>query len=70
MMPPDLEKLIGKSFVFEDGATITVTQIKLRDEGIYWITYMTKTGPGIPVRYVMIGILSASNIYQHIWLLI
>jgi len=53
MMPPDLQNLINKSFVFEDGATITVTQIKLRDEGIYWVTYMTKTGPGIPVRYVM-----------------
>ena len=53
MMPPDLQNLIGKSFVFEDGATITVTQVKLRDEGIYWVTYMTRTGPGIPVRYVM-----------------
>ena len=52
-MPPDLQNLIGKSFVFEDGATITVTQVKLRDEGIYWVTYMTRTGPGIPVRYVM-----------------
>ena len=53
MIPPELAKLVDKSFIFEDGATITVTQIKLRDEGIYWVTYMTRTGPGIPVRYVM-----------------
>ncbi len=52
-MIDDPQSLVGKSFVFEDGATITVTQVKLRDEGIYWVTYMTKTGPGIPVRYVM-----------------
>ncbi len=52
-MPPEIRGLLDKSFTFEDGASITVTQIKLRDEGIYWVTYMTVTGPGIPVRYVM-----------------
>jgi len=66
MMPPDLQKLVGKSFVFEDGATITVTQIKLRDEGIYWVTYMTKTGPGIPVRYVM-GVEEFINTYGYLF---
>lgn len=53
MMPPEVQALLGKSFTFEDGNNITVTQIKLRDEGIYWVTYETRTGPGIPVRYVM-----------------
>lgn len=52
-MTEDPNLLVGKSFIFEDGAEITVTQAKLRDEGIYWVTYITKTGPGIPVRYVM-----------------
>jgi hypothetical protein len=48
-----MKDVVGKSYVFEDGKSITVTQIKLRDEGKYWVTYMTKIGPGIPVRYVM-----------------
>lgn len=49
----EANSFVGKSYMFEDGAEITVTQVKLRDEGIYWVTYITKTGPGIPVRYVM-----------------
>jgi hypothetical protein len=66
MIPPELEKQVVKTFVFEDGATITVTQIKLRDEGIYWVTYMTKTGPGIPVRYVM-GVEEFINTYGYLF---
>ena len=65
-MIDDPQSLVGKSFVFEDGATITVTQVKLRDEGIYWVTYMTKTGPGIPVRYVM-GVEEFINTYGYLF---
>ena len=53
-MTEDPNLLVGKSFEFEDGAIITVTQVKLRDAGLYWVTYTTRTGPGIPVRYVMV----------------
>lgn len=60
------QSLVGKSFEFEDGATITVTQVKLRDEGIYWVTYMTKTGPGIPIRYVM-SVEEFINTYGHLF---
>jgi hypothetical protein len=53
VIPAEIQSLVGKTFTFEDGNSITVTQVKLRDEGIYWVTYMTVTGPGVPVRYVM-----------------
>lgn len=46
-------ELIGKSYVFEDGNSITITQIKIRDGNEPWITYQTISGPGIPRRYVM-----------------
>lgn len=65
-MIDDPLSLVGKSFVFEDGATITVTQVKLRDEGLYWVTYMTNTGPGIPVKYVMI-VEEFINTYGHLF---
>ena len=45
--------LVGKRHVFEDGNSITITQVKERDGNIPWITYETITGPGIPRRYVM-----------------
>lgn len=50
----DYQDLIGKQYVFEDGNSITVTQIKMRDDNIPWVTYNTVSGPGIPRRYTMI----------------
>lgn len=48
------EELIGKKYVFEDGNSIEVTQVKLRDEeqGGIAVTYNLSTGPGIPRRQV------------------
>lgn len=43
----------GKTYIFEDGNSITVTQLKLRDENKYWVTYQVITGPGIPRKHVM-----------------
>lgn len=45
--------LIGQRYVFEDGNSITITQIKIRDGNEPWITYETQSGPGIPRKYVM-----------------
>ena len=45
--------LVGKSYTFEDGNSITITQIKLRDDNQPWVTYHTQSGPGIPRKYVM-----------------
>lgn len=45
--------LVGKSYVFDDGNSITITQIKIRNGNEPWVTYQTLSGPGIPRRYVM-----------------
>ncbi len=46
------EKLLGKSYTFEDGDRIEVVQIKRRDTGP-WITYHIYQGPGIPRKLLM-----------------
>jgi hypothetical protein len=45
--------LVGKKYTFEDGASIEVVQIKIRDENEPWVTYHTHQGPGIPRKLVM-----------------
>jgi hypothetical protein len=47
------DDLVGQSYTFEDGNSITVTQIKRRDGEEYWVTFQVVTGPGIPRRQVM-----------------
>jgi hypothetical protein len=49
-MSPDI---IGKTHKFEDGDSITVIQIKIRDENEPWVTYHVQQGPGIPRKLVM-----------------
>ena len=51
-MTSDFEEFVGKSFEFEDGATITIVQIKRRDDG-FWVTYETVFARGLPRRLVM-----------------
>jgi hypothetical protein len=46
------EKLLGKSYTFEDGDRIEIVQIKRRDTGP-WITYHVHQGPGIPRKLLM-----------------
>lgn len=48
-----MNDLVGKSHTFEDGDSITVTQIKIRDENMQWVTYHIQQGPGIPRKLVM-----------------
>ena len=48
-----MSDLIGKTYTFEDGATLTVIQVKRRDDGM-WLTYETKRGPTFPQRLVML----------------
>jgi hypothetical protein len=47
--------LQGKSYIFEDGNSITVVQIKKTDEdrGGFLVTYLIKTGPGIPQKLIL-----------------
>ena len=53
MIPEELQKYVGESFTFEDGNSITILQIKRRDEEQYWVTYQVVTGPGVPARFVL-----------------
>lgn len=46
------ERLLGKSYTFEDGDRIEVVQVKRRDQGP-WITYHVHQGPGIPRKLLM-----------------
>jgi hypothetical protein len=48
------ERLLGKTYTFEDGDRIEVVQVKRRDTGP-WITYHITQGPGIPRKMVMMA---------------
>lgn len=47
--------LVGQSYKFEDGNSITVIQVKRTDEerGSFLVTYTIRTGPGIPQKFVL-----------------
>lgn len=47
-----MSDLVGKSYIFEDGAVLKVIQEKRRDDGP-WITYETSNGRSIPRKLVM-----------------
>ena len=47
-----LQQMVGKSYRFEDGNSITIVQIKTRDTGP-WVTYETVLEGSIPKRTVM-----------------
>ena len=54
----DENNLIGKSYTFPDGNTITVLQIKMREDSVTqttipFVTFIIKIGPGIPKKEVM-----------------
>ncbi len=53
MIPDELQKYVGKVYEFDDGNSITILQIKRRDEEQYWVTYQIVTGPGLPARFVL-----------------
>jgi hypothetical protein len=48
----ELQAMVGKKYVFEDGDSIEIVQIKRRDTGP-WVTYHVQQGPGIPRKLVM-----------------
>jgi hypothetical protein len=61
-----IDDIVGKSHTFEDGDSITVTQIKIRDGGIPWVTYQIQQGPGIPRRLVM-SLIEFTSTYGHLF---
>lgn len=48
-----MKNLLGKSYTFEDGDSITVSQIKERDGNQLWVTYLVQKGPGIAQKLVL-----------------
>ena len=48
-----MKVLVGKKHEFEDGDSIEVVQIKIRDSNIPWVTFHLRQGPGIPRKQVM-----------------
>lgn len=53
MLPEQIQTLIGRKYMFQDGNSLYIREAKRRDENQYWVTYETVTGPGIPQKYVM-----------------
>jgi hypothetical protein len=45
--------LEGKSYKFEDGISITVLQVKTRDEGVQWVHYATSDEKSLPKKLQM-----------------
>lgn len=61
-----MNDLVGKSYTFDDGNSITVMQIKERDGNQLFVTYLVKTGPGIP-RKLVLPIEEFLNFYGHLF---
>lgn len=61
-----MNNIIGKKHTFEDGDSIEVIQIKVRDGNIPWVTFHIQQGPGIPRKQVM-QIDEFVNTYGHLF---
>lgn len=61
-----MKNLVGKTYTFSDGNSIEVTQVKLRDGNEYYVTYMIKTGPGIP-RKLVLSLHEFTAYYGHLF---
>jgi hypothetical protein len=57
--------LVGRKHEFEDGDSITVIQIKRRDDGEY-VTYHVQKGPGIPQKLVL-PMIEFMDYYGHLF---
>jgi hypothetical protein len=53
MLPEPLPSLVGKKHVFPDGASLSIKEIKRRDEDQYWLSIIIDYGHGIPMKQVM-----------------
>jgi hypothetical protein len=52
-MNSQFAELVGKTYKFEDGDSITVFQIKERDGNELFVTYHVQKGPGIPQKLLL-----------------
>jgi hypothetical protein len=51
-MTSDFEKYVGRKFQFDDGAEITIVQVKRRDDG-FWVTFEAQFNRALPRRSSM-----------------
>lgn len=58
--------LVGQSYRFEDGNSLTIVQIKERNTDDYWVTYSAQISPSIPRRGVM-PIAEFLELYGHLF---
>lgn len=47
------QDLIGQKFVFADGDSLEIIQIKSRNSEEHLVSYLVQQGPGIPRKLVM-----------------
>jgi hypothetical protein len=66
MIPEHLQRLVGLTYAFDDGNTITIKEIKRGDENYHWITYITVRGNGLPQQYKM-EFAEFNNTYGHLF---
>lgn len=60
------EKLVGKKYVFDDGDSIEVIQIKSRGPGQHYVTFHIQQGPGIS-RKLILPMAEFSTTYGHLF---
>lgn len=60
------EELIGRTHTFSDGDRLVVTQIKLRDENEFYVTFEAYSGPGVPRKQVM-SLTDFNSYYGHLF---
>lgn len=59
------QDLVGKSYVFEDGNSIEVIQVKRRDDGP-WVTYHVTQSGGLP-RKLVLSLYEFMDHYGHLF---
>jgi hypothetical protein len=63
----EFNRFLGKTYTFEeDGASITVKEIKRRDEDTHWVTYLVSQGPGVP-RQLLMEYFAFVETYGHLF---
>jgi hypothetical protein len=48
-----INQFVGQKYIFEDGDSLEVIQIKTRGPGQHYVSYRVQQGPGIPRKLVL-----------------
>jgi len=58
--------LVGKKFIFEDGDSLEIIQVKWRGDEDYLVSILMQQGPGIP-RKLVLPIKEFVGTYGHLF---